>query len=183
MSYDDYDDETQNDGPKALRDLVDKLKRDNAKLTEENSKFAAKAKAADLATVFTKLSVPPKIQRWIKDVDSTEEAVQKWLDENGEDFGYQPASAQTDSVQTPEGEQSTSVEAPATAVPSVLSLEDIATFERLQGLLNGSTGQTVLSDQVNTSVATVESKLGPDASFDEVVSELRAQGIDIESAR
>jgi len=183
MSYDYDDDDAQNESPKALRDLVKKLQRDLEKVSTERDQFASKAKEADRAAVFTKLNVPPKIQRWMKDVEGTEEAVKQWVAENGEDFNFQLGSAQTDSVKAPEGEQPTSVEAPVTAVPSVLTPEDIATLERLQGLLNESTGQTVLSDQASTSVASVESKLGPDASFEETVAALREQGIDIESTR
>lgn len=181
MSYDAYDDDATDEGPKALRDLVKKLQKDLEKVSTERDQFASKAKEADLSKVFTKLNVPPRIQRWMKDVDSTEEAVTKWLAENGEDFGYTPGQAQTDSVKTPEGEQSTSEEAPATAVASVLSEEDIATFQRLQGLLSGSTGQTVMSDQADTVVQSVESKLGSDASFEDVIAELKRQGVDVQS--
>lgn len=182
MSYD-YDDDTNEDGPKALRDLVKKLQRDLEKVTEERNTFASKAKEADLSKVFTKLSVPPRIQRWMKDVEPTEEAVGKWLAENGEDFGYTPGQAQTDSVKTPEGEQYTSTEAPAaTAAQSVLSEEDIATYQRLTGLMAAGAGQHLPSDHADTVVNSVADKLGPDASFEAVIAELRSQGIAVESS-
>lgn len=184
MSYD-YDDDGQQNGG-ALRAQLEKALKDLKAAQEENAKLSNSVKSVTLENVLRDKQVPPNIQRWIKrdEVDATPEAVDKWLAENGSDFGYQPGQAQPASVQTPEGEQVQPVEAPApTAVQSVLSAEDIATLERLQGLLTQGVGQSVMSDQVATSVATVESKLGPDASYEDVVAELQAQGIPLESAR
>lgn len=184
MSYDDYSDDDQQSGG-ALRAQLEKALKDLKAAQEENTKLSANVKSVTLENLLRDKQVPPNIQRWMKrdGVEPTGEAVDKWIAENGEDFGYKPGSTQTDSVKTPEGEQSSSVEAPATSVASVLSAEDVATLQRLQGLLSGSTGQTVMSDQVSTSVATVESKLGPDASYEDVVRELAAQGLDIETGR
>lgn len=182
MSYD-YDDDTNEDGPKALRDLVKKLQRDLEKVTEERNTFASKAKEADRAAVFTKLNIPPKIQRWMKDVEGTEDAVKQWVAENGEDFNFTLGQAQTDSAKTPEGEQSTSTEAPAaTAAQSVLSEEDIAAYERITAAMAQGVGQTVTSDQTSAAVQTVESQLGPNASFEDVIAALKSQGIAVESS-
>ena len=186
MSYDDDQFDDQQSGPKALRDELAKVKKLLADAQAENAKLSVNVKTVTLENLMRDKNIPPKIQRWIKrdEVDPSPEAVDKWLAENGEDFGYKPGQAQTDSASTPEGEQSTSTEAPAaTAVQSVLSAEDIAALERIQGLLGGATGQTVLSDQVNTVVSAVESNLGADASYEDVVKELKAQGLDIESNR
>lgn len=175
--YDEHDDAHEG-GPKALRDLVKKLQKDLDKVTEERDGYAAKAKAADLSTIFTTKNVPPSIQRWIKKdgVEPTAEAVDQWLAENGEDFGWKPGST----AEKPEGQESAPEEAPA-AAQSVLTPEDVAAGQRIQQISSTGVGQTVMSDQVDAAVAAVESATGPNASFNDVVKALAAQGIDIQS--
>lgn len=183
MSYD-YDDDATDEGPKALRELVKKLQRDLEKVTGERDTFASKAKEADRVSVFTKLNIPPKIQRWMKDVDGTEEAVKQWVAENGEDFGFKLGEQETAADKPSEGQQVPAQEAPTEpAVPSVLTPEDIANLTRIQGLLNAGTGQTTLSDQSEQAVAAVESQLGPNATMDQLIAALAAQGVPIESSR
>lgn len=184
MSYDYDDDEQQGDSPKALRDLVKKLQKDLEKVTGERDTFASKAKEADRTAVYTKLNIPPKIQRWMKDVEPTEDAVKQWVAENGEDFSFKLGEPDTAAVKPSEGQHVTTTEAPTEpAVPSVLTPEDVANLTRIQGLLAAGTGQTVLSDAANTAVSTVESQLGDDADFESVVNALRSQGLEIESSR
>jgi hypothetical protein len=184
MSYD-YDDDAQQSGG-ALRDQLEKALKELKGLREENAKLSGTVKTVTLENILRDKQVPANIARWMKrdEVEPTADAVDKWIAENGEDFGYKPGQPQPAGAETSEGKQSTPEEAPAApAVASVLSAEDIAALDRIQGLLAGSVGQTVLSDQVSTSVATVESKLGPNASFEDVVAELQAQGISLENAR
>lgn len=175
--YDEHDDANE-DGPKALRDLVKKLQKDLDKVSSERDEFAAKAKAAELTDIFTKKSVPPSIQRWIKKdgVEPTAEAVDQWLAENGEDFGWKPGST----AEKPEGQESAPEEAPA-AAQSVLTPEDVAAQQRIQQVASGGTGQSQTTDQVDAQVAAVESALGPNADFNAVVKALAAQGIPVES--
>ena len=186
MSYDDDQFDDQQSGPKALRDELAKVKKALADAQAENAKLSANVKTVTLENILRDKHIPANIQRWLKrdEVEPSPEAVDKWLAENGEDFGYKPGQAPTDSASTPEGEQPKSVEAPAaTAVESVLSADDIAALERIQGLLAGGTGQTLMSDQVTNVVNAVESNLSPNATFEDAVKELAAQGIAIENTR
>lgn len=186
MSYDDFDDNEQPQSGGALRAQLEKALKDLKAAQEENTKLSASVKSVTLENLLRDKNVPPNIQRWMKrdGVEPTSDAVDKWISENGEDFGYKPGQAQTDSASVPEGKQSESVEAPAaTAVPSVLSNEDIAALTRIQGLLAGGVGQTLMSDQVTTAVHAVEANLGPNASFEDAVAQLQSQGIDIENTR
>jgi hypothetical protein len=189
MSYDAYDDDDQQQSGGALRAQLEKALKDLKAVQEENAKLSANVKTATLENLLRDKQVPPNIQRWMKrdGVEPTAEAVDKWIAENGEDFGYKPGVQTgnvTDSAEKPEGQQSPAEEAPAaSAVASVLTPEDVATLQRLQGLLTQGTGQTILSDQVTTAVNTVESQLGPNASFEEAVAALQSQGIDLQNSR
>lgn len=185
MSYDYDDDEQTTETPKALRDLVKKLTKERDTALAERDEYASKAKEASLSTVFTTLKIPPHIQRWMKrdGVEGDEAAVKQWVNENGADFNFKLGDAPAATTETPEGQNVSPAEAPAPVVPSVLTPEDVAELQRLQGLLAGGVGQTQFSDAAHTAVATVESQLGADASFDEAVAALRAQGIEIEGAR
>lgn len=184
MSYDYDDDEQQNGG--ALRAQLEKALKDLKAAQEENAKLSKSVKTVTLDNLLRDKNVPANIQRWMKrdEIEPTPDAVDKWLAENGEDFGYKPGVTETAAEKPSESQQVAATEAPTEpSVPSVLTPEDIAQLERIQGLLAAGTGQTVFSDAADTAVATVESKLGPNASLEDVVAELRAQGIPIESSR
>lgn len=182
MSYgydDDSNDEQQNGG--ALRAQLEKALKDLKAAQEENAKLSKNVKTATLDTVLRDKNVPANIQRWIKrdEVEPTPEAVDQWLAENGTDFGYKPGG-ETAAEKPSEGQQVPATEAPTEpAVPSVLTPEDVAQLERLQGLLAQGVGQTVFSDAATTAVSTVESQLGPDASFQDAVAALKSQGFAI----
>lgn len=186
MSYD-YDDDDQQQNGGALRAQLEKALKDLKAAQEENAKLSKSVKSVTLENLLRDKKVPANIQRWMKrdEIEPTAEAVDKWLDENGSDFGYKPGEqTETAAVRPSEGQQVQATEAPTEpAVQSVLTQEDIANFERIQGLLAQGVGQTVYSDAADTAVSTVESKLGPDASFEDVIAELKAQGIPIESGR
>lgn len=184
MSYD-YDDDAQQSGG-ALRAQLEKALKDLKTAQDENAKLSASVKTVTLDNLLRDKQIPANIARWIKrdDVEPTADAVDKWVQENGSDFGFKPGQPQPAGAETSEGEQSKPEEAPAApAVASVLSAEDIAALDRIQGLLAQGVGQTVLSDQVTTVVANVESQLGPDASFEATVAALQSQGISLENSR
>ena len=179
MSYD-FDDDNEQQSGGALRAQLEKALKDLAAAKEENSKLSTAVKSATLETVLRDKGIPPKIQRWLKrdDVEPTAEAVDKWLAENGEDFGYTPGS----SAEKPEGEQSKPEEAPAAqSTPSVLSDEDVAAYARANQLSAQGVGQTLTSDQQKASVDAVAAQLDGNPDFGDVVRLLEAQGIAIES--
>ena len=184
MSYGYDDDNDQQTGGALRAQLEEALKKVKA-LEAENEKLGVSVKTVTLDNVLRDKKIPPHIQRWIKrdSVEPTADAVDKWVAENGADFGYKPGD-ETAAVKSSEGQQVPAVEAPTEpAVESVLTPEDIANLERIQGLLAGGSGQTVYSDAAETAVKTVESQLGPNASMEEAVAALAAQGVPIESSR
>jgi len=179
--YDDNDDEQQNGG--ALRAQLEKALKDLKARDEEIAKLSASVKTVTLDNILRDEKIPPHIQRWIKrdSVEPTAEAVKQWVAENGADFGYKPGEQETAAAKPSEGQSASATEAPTEpAVPSVLTPEDVAQLERIQGLLAGGTGQSVYSDAAETAVKTVESQLGPNASMEDVVAALAAQGVPIE---
>ena len=180
MSYD-FDDDNEQQSGGALRAQLEKALKDLKAVQDENSKLSASVKKADRERVFTKLNIPPKIQRWMGDVDGTEDAVKQWVEENGEDFNFKLGQGGS-SAETPEGEQSKPEEAPAAqTTPSVLSDEDAAAYQRANQLAAQGVGQTLTSDQQKAAVDAVASQLDGNPDFGDVVRLLEAQGISIES--
>ena len=180
MSYDFDDDDNEQQSGGALRAQLEKALKDLKAVQDENAKLSASVKSATLETVLRDKGIPPKIQRWLKrdDVEPTADAVDKWLAENGEDFGWKPRS----SAETPEGEQSKPEEAPAAqSTPSVLTDEDAAAYQRANQLAAQGVGQTLTSDQQKAAVDAVASQLDGNPDFGDVVRLLEAQGISIES--
>ena len=179
MSYEYGDDANDSEnGPKALREALEKA---NKALAAEQAKTAELTKSVNefrLTSVLAAKNVPANIQRWMKrdGVEPSAEAIDQWLAENGEDFGWKPGST----AEKPEGQESAPEEAPA-AAQSVLTPEDVAAQQRIQQVSSTGVGQTVSSDQIDAAVAAVESSLGSNAGFNDVVKALAAQGIDIQS--
>lgn len=182
MSYEyDADDNDFDQNDQSAGGLRKALEKANKALAAEQAKTAELSKSVNefrLTSVLAAKQVPANIQRWMKrdGVEPTAEAVDQWLAENGEDFGWKPGST----AEKPEGQESAPEEAPA-AAQSVLTPEDIAAQQRIQQVSATGVGQTVMSDQVDAAVAAVESATGPNASFNDVVKALAAQGIDIQS--
>lgn len=184
MSYDFDDDtnegQTQSKG-NGLRAQLEAALAELKQVKEENTTLASKVKQSDLSTLLNERKVPARIQKWMGDVEPTAAAVDKWLNDNGSDFGWKPGDS-GDSAEPQEGKQVQPEEAPAApAAQSVLSAEDVATLERIYGLLGQ--GQTQLADQQATAVQTVADQLGDDLDFDKAIAGLKSQGIDILASR
>ena len=186
MSYAYDEDDNADQSGSGLRAQLEKALADLKAAQKTNTELNAKFNETRLSQIFADKKVPANIQRWMKrdEVEPSPEAVDKWLAENGEDFGYKPGATPAAVTESPEGQQSPVEEAPAApAVESVLTPEDVAQLTRIQGLLAQGVGQTVLSDATSVAVSTVESQLGDNASFEEAVAALQAQGIDMDRAR
>jgi len=102
MSDFDYDDNDQSNGPKALRELVEKLQKqvkDHEKALEaeraEKATLSAQVKKSSLAGLLKAAGVPEKFAaRADKDgADATEDGVKAWIEENKDfyNFGAAPA--------------------------------------------------------------------------------------------
>lgn len=179
MSYD-LDDDSNDQGPKALRDALEKANKKLAELEKQNADLAKKANEGTLSQIFTAKKVPANIQRWMKrdEVEASPEAVDKWLEENGSDFGWNPQAA---SAETPEGQQTEAKEAPA--AQSVLTPEDVAALQRGQQLSAAASGQHLLSDQADQAVATAAQVLtGGRDDLDKLMAAFKEQGIPVESS-
>ena len=92
---DDYDD--QSNGPKALRELVEKLQKqvkDQEKALEaekaEKAELSAKVKKSSLADLLKQAGVDPKFAaRADKDgADATEDGVKAWIEENKDFYNF-----------------------------------------------------------------------------------------------
>lgn len=124
---DDYDTDDQNEsgGPKALRDLVDKLKRqvkEQEKALEaeraEKATLSAQVKKSSLASLLKAAGVPEKFAaRADKDgAEATEDGVKAWIEENKDFYNFgevKPADAQE-----PDGQDNVSPELAAALTAS-----------------------------------------------------------------
>lgn len=99
--YDEYEDDDQTTGPKALRDALAKANKraEEAEKAAQDiaEKFAALEKAQksqSLTQLLTAKGVNPKLAKWLdKDgVEPSEEAVDAWIEENGEFFNIKPSA-------------------------------------------------------------------------------------------
>jgi hypothetical protein len=144
----DYDYDDQNDGPKALRELVDKLQKqlkDQEKALEaekaEKATLSAQVKKASLADLLKKAGVDPKFAaRADKDgADATEEGVKAWIEENKDFYNFGPAKP-AEEAQEPSGEPNVSAEM-AAAIQASQSLDasgvtpsEVNVLEKIQSL-------------------------------------------------
>lgn len=81
---------------KAARDNAKLVKELRAQLEEQGQTLASlqtEKRQSTVADLLKAKGANPSLARWLAkdDVEATDEAVSKWLDENGEVFGYKPA--------------------------------------------------------------------------------------------
>lgn len=124
---DDYDTDDQNEsnGPKALRELVDKLKKqvkDQEKALEaeraEKATLSAQVKKSSLASLLKAAGVPEKFAaRADKDgAEATEDGVKAWIEENKDFYNFgEPKAAE---VVEPDGQDNVSPELAAAVAAS-----------------------------------------------------------------
>lgn len=170
--YDD-DDEFEQNAPKDLRRALNKANKEKAELAQKVDDLMKQVRTQTLASILNEKKVPAKIQRWIKrdEVEATPEAVQKWLDENGEDFGYKPEDEKP--VETKE----TKVETPAQQ--GVLTDEEQAVLQRLQAMGQVSTDVPGIDPQ-KAVVDQIAANISLDTDYEAVARALKEAGIPIE---
>lgn len=174
-----YDEQYENDneanGPKALREALEKANKRVAELEKANSDLTSKVSQFSLASILSEKKVPGNIAKWLKrdSVEPTAEAVDKWLEENGADFGWTPGAQEA-------SEGATAQEAPAQgqqAPQSVLSPEEQAAYQHAQDALSGASGAPGQPlDAYAAAVAQIDAK---GLSLEDTIAALRDAGIPI----
>lgn len=170
------DDSDQSEGaPKALRDhakqLDKQLKDAQAALEKANDQIASLTKANHQTTLDGLLKdVPPSAAKWLKrdftaeNIDPSAEAVQKWLAENGGDFGYKP-----------EGDKPAG-EAPKTPEDQDLSPETLAAYQAIQEISGTN------AEGGNATIQQIQAlDQNPNASYEDLVKAFRAMGAPLAS--
>jgi len=106
MSNYDYEDDDDTESTLDSNDLVKQLRKANKlkdkELSDLKSQFEGLSKAQRERAIKDTLEargVNSKIAKFIpSDIDPTEESLSKWLDENGDVFGYQAAESNQNNV-------------------------------------------------------------------------------------
>lgn len=155
----DYDDD-QSNGPKALRDLVEKLQKqvkDQEKALEaeraEKATLSAQVKKSSLASLLKAAGVPEKFAaRADKDgAEATEDGVKAWIDENKDFYNFGPATPVVE-VAEPDGEPNVSPEM-AAALNASRALDssgvtpsDVNIADRIQSISDNVTEEQLLQE-------------------------------------
>ena len=136
---DDDDNEFEEQSPSdLLKDLRRQLK-EQAKalkaLTDENQGLKASTRERSVKDVLSEKGINPKVAQFIPADIDTPDAVSKWLEDNGDVFGFTPAPAdagQQPSMRIPEGDAAAlrTMSAVQSGVQAPGSQEDI--LRRLQ---------------------------------------------------
>lgn len=172
MSEYDENDDRQDSSPKALREALEKANKQAAEAQKALDEMRAQLNKRTLSDTLRDKGVPASLQKWMEKDNVTADTVDKWLDENGSDFGWKAGGDAQ-----PEGQQ------PAQEVPapqSVLSAEDIAAIARVQALTGQSTSPVIPSDQAKAAVDSIAANIDLKSDYNSVVKLLQAQGIPME---
>lgn len=176
--FDDFeDDDEQGQAPSGLRKALDKANKAKADLEKQLADLRKDLATQRLGDLMKERNVPANIQRWMKrdEVEATAEAVDKWLDENGADFGYKPEAEQ----QEKEAPKQEEVASPKQEEHSVLSEEDIAAYLRQQAM-GQEPNQPISLDPVKAAVDNVAANIDITTDPAIVAKMLRDAGIPIE---
>jgi Zn-dependent M16 (insulinase) family peptidase len=169
------DDDRQDSSPKALRDALEKANKEKAEFQKQLDEMKTQLNKRSLNDALREKGVPASLQKWMEKDNVTADNVDKWLEENGSDFGWKAGGDER-----PEGQQSDAKEVPAPQ--SVLSAEDIAAIARVQALTGQSTSPVIPSDQAKAAVDTVAAGINLNTDYNSVVKALQASGIPIEGS-
>lgn len=141
-------DDVDTESPRGLREyaksLEKQVKEATAKLekaSEQIKELTSRNATANLNDALRELKVPDRIAKWVRrdEVEPTKEAVEKWLKENGEDFGYKPEGEPAEKPTT-----QTAPEAQTTLPPEIQ-----AAYEAISAFTQGRTDQaSPLDEQV-----------------------------------
>lgn len=94
FSFDDDDEPTSSDGFKKLRDAYKEQGKANAALRKQLDEIQAESRKRNVKDVLAAKGFNPKVAALIpSDIDPTEEAVSKWLDDYADVFGAKPNDA------------------------------------------------------------------------------------------
>lgn len=127
-----YDDDDFNDEPtdvvKQLRKVNRTLEKRQKELEEELGSFKNQARQRTVKDVLTSKGINPKVSAFIpEDVATSEDAINEWLNENGELFGVNQTNA-------PEGK----------ALPSV----DLSAQSRINNIVSSGEAPLVQEDSL-----------------------------------
>lgn len=175
MSYDEHDEQQT---PKHLREALDKANAELKKLREQTEAQAKQLAETSLSNILRDKGVPAHIQRWIKrdDVAANEAAVDKWLEENGADFGYQPGATEESGGEAPKEAPAQAASAQSVLTPELQ--EALAAFQEAFG--GGTSGPRMPADQQKAIVDDVAGQLTIDqhgVDFNRAVQLLKDKGI------
>lgn len=174
-AYDEHEYDESNNGPRALREALEKANKRVSELEKANSDLTAKVSQFSLASVLAEKKVPGNIAKWLKrdNVEPTAEAVDKWLEENGADFGWKPGAQEA-------SEGATAEEAPAQgqqAPQSVLTPEEQAQYQLAQAAMSGASGAP--GQPLDAMNAAVEQIAAKNLSWEDTIRALAEAGIPI----
>ena len=157
MAYDDDDELEQEERwngdkkslPSDLRRYLNKLERENKNLVEQNATAQKTARSQTIQTVLAAKGVNPKLAAFIQpDVEPTEEAVGKWIDDYADVFNL-AAPAQTPGTQEVQVDPRTGQPVggiPAPVVPQTYTLADQAAQAAMTAASSGGTSVEVSGD-------------------------------------
>jgi len=87
----DYEAEEIPQGPKALRDLYGRTRKENDELKGQLASLTARVRQQEVSQLFTSKGLPEKaVGLFPKDVDPTEENISKFVSDYGDLFGQSP---------------------------------------------------------------------------------------------
>lgn len=117
----DFDDAMESEGIKNLRKQAKELAKANAELQNQLKDALAVSRKATITETLRDLGANPKLSRYIpSDVEGTRDAVSKWLEEDGELFGFKSKSEESAPEAQPQGQVPTQPAAPA-GIPDAMA--------------------------------------------------------------
>lgn len=146
----DFDDEAT--GPKELREYAKEQAKQNKELQKQLNDMLTKDRTRTVTETLKSKGVDEKVAKFVPTDATTPEAVDAWLAENGDVFGYKPQAQAADEQQVDSGvdnsdlarqfaefqattQRATGVQSPGQADPKVAALEKAGKEGGANGIL------------------------------------------------
>lgn len=150
---------------KANKEQADEL----ATVRSEFDSLKKTANSKSLASLLEAKGAKPSLAKYMGDTEASEEAVDAWLAENGEDFGWKPKS---ESSETPAGDTTPPAGTPGLTPEMEAALAAMARVENREA--NAAPGLVAADDKMEDFLARVNQNA---SSFEDVEKALGAAGL------
>lgn len=126
---DELEDEAEGNVPKVLRKQIAKQKKELEEARAQLAELGTKIRKADVVEGLKAHGAPERLSKYFVGDDTSAEGVLAWLNENGEDFGWEPQASDEEAEDQTAARQVSNLAANARSAPTGTAAAQLARLQ------------------------------------------------------